>query len=98
MRSVLAGILASLLFLALAGAASANDGATTGTGTLQDPDLAALKQAVDEFRAQLADLAETCALSKAEGDASAKDCAARYAALRTEFKKVKQAALVLVRN
>ena len=99
MRSVLAGILASLLFLALAGAASANDGATSGTGNLQDPDLAALKQAVDEFRTQLAALADTCALSRESADATAaKDCAAQYAALREEFKKLKQAALALVRQ
>jgi hypothetical protein len=97
MRSVLAGILASLLFFALAGAASANDDATTGT--LADPDLTALKQAVDEFRAELATLADVCALTKETADAAAReDCAARYAALRAEFKKVKQAALVLVRN
>ena len=96
MRSLLAGILASLLFLALAGAASAND---STTGTLQDPDLAALRQAVDDFRSQLVSLAESCALTKADGDATAaKECAERYAALRAEFKKLREAALVLVRN
>ena len=99
MRSVLACVLASLLFFALAGAASANDDATTGTGNLQDPDLSALKQAVDEFRTKLATVAETCALTREGGDAAAaKDCAAQYKALRAELKKVQQAALALVRN
>ena len=100
MRSLLAGILASLLFFALAGAASANDGATNNeTGNLPDPDLAALRQAIDDFRTQLATLADACALAKTSTEATAaKDCASQYAALRTEFKQVKQAALVLARN
>jgi hypothetical protein len=96
MRPILAGILASLLFFALAGAASANDG---GTGNLQDPDLVALRQAVDEFRAKLATLADSCALSKDAADTTAaKTCKEQYTALRVEFKQLKQAALVLVRN
>ena len=96
MRPILAGILASLMFFALAGAASANDG---GTGNLQDPDLIALKQAVDDFRTKLATLADSCALSKDAADATvAKTCKEQYAALRAEFKTLKQAALVLVRN
>src|SRR3989442_15879033 len=61
MRPILAGILASVLFFALAGAASAND---VGTGNLQDPDLVALRQAVDDFRTKLATLVDNCALSK----------------------------------
>ena len=98
MRSLLAGILASLLFFALAGAAAAHEGATTGTGTLADPDLVALKQAVDEFRTQLAAIADACALTRDADAAAVTDCASRYAALRAEFKKLKQAALVLVRQ
>ena len=99
MRSVLAGILASLLFFALAGAASANDGVTTNeTGNLQDPDLVALRQALDEFRTQVAALADACSLKKEGTAAGAQDCKAQYAALRAEFKQVRQAALVLVRN
>ena len=96
MRPILAGILASVLFFALAGAASANDG---GTGNLQDPDLVALRQAVDDFRTKLATLADNCALSKETAEATAaKACHEQYAALRAEFKQLRQAALVLVRN
>jgi chromosome segregation ATPase len=95
MRSLLAIVLAAMLLLAVPAGALAEDGRD---GPLATPELAALKQAIEGFRAELAELREACGKlgrKNVEAGESAAECKARYAELRAYYKDLKAQALEL---
>jgi hypothetical protein len=75
--------------------------AEDGGAVMGDPDLQALKQAIEEFRVGLAGLRETCskqADKSSDVAVNKEECRAQYAKLRETSKVVKKQALEVVRR